>query len=187
VDILQEGWVEVPIGLGEVAVAKAEFAVPADTKVQPLLRVVDGRYVLLTKGVGRRTLKIDFVRQLVTQPGLKRAELPHSVGGHQHAGVADPEENMKVDVEPMLAAGTTAAEVDGKKATKFQAFLGTARQRQAQLETAHAGGGGTRTGGHRRAVPAHPRRRGAHQLRHSFDLDIRRRGLDAFTLQLPAD
>jgi len=70
VDILQEGWVEVPIGLGEVAVAKAEFAVPADTKVQPLLRVVDGRYVLLTKGVGRRTLKIDFVRQLVTQPGL---------------------------------------------------------------------------------------------------------------------
>ena len=36
-----------------------------------------------------------------------------------------PEENMKVDVEPMLAAGTAAAEVDGKKATRFQAFLGT--------------------------------------------------------------
>jgi hypothetical protein len=187
VDILQEGWVEVPIGLGEVAVAKAEFVAPADTKVQPLLRVVDGRYVLLTKGVGRRTLKIDFVRQLVTQPGLNVLSFRIPSAAINTLDLLIPEENMKVDVEPMLAAGTTAAEVDGKKATKFQAFLGTAEGVKLSWKP--------RTQAAEELEPVVI----ADQFQHihvaealisydiRFDLDVRRRGLDAFTLQLPAD
>jgi hypothetical protein len=187
VDILQEGWVEVPIGLGEVAVAKAEFVAPADTKVQPLLRVVDGRYVLLTKGVGRRTLKIDFVRQLVTQPGLNVLGFRIPSAAINTLELLIPEENMKVDVEPMLAAGTTAAEVDGKKATKFQAFLGTADSVKLSWKP--------RTQAAEELEPVVI----AEQFQHihvaealisydiRFDLDIRRRGLDVFTLQLPAD
>jgi hypothetical protein len=187
VDILQDGWVEVPIGLGEVAVAKAEFAAPADTKVQPLLRVVDGRYVLLTKGVGRRVLKIDFVRQLVTQPGLNVLSFRIPSAAIDTLELLIPEENMKVDVEPMLAAGTTAAEVDGKKATKFQAFLGTADSVKLSWKP--------RTQAAEELEPVVI----ADQFQHihvaealisydiRFDLDIRRRGLDSFTLQLPAD
>lgn len=94
---------------------------------------------------------------------------------------------MKVDVEPMLAAGTTAAEVDGKKATKFQAFLGTADSVKLSWKP--------RTQAAEELEPVVI----AEQFQHihvaealisydiRFDLDIRRRGLDAFTLQLPAD
>ena len=187
VDILQDGWVEVPIGLGEVAVSKAEFVAPAESKVAPLLRVVDGRYVLLTKGAGRRTLKIDFVRQLVTQPGLNVLSFRIPSAAINTLELLIPEENMKVDVEPMLAAGTTAAEVDGKKATKFQAFLGTADSVKLSWKP--------RTQAAQELEPVVI----AEQFQHihvaealisydiRFDLDIRRRGLDSFTLQLPAD
>ena len=70
VDILADGWVEVPIGLGEVGVARVEFIEPKKPDVKPLLRVVDGRYILMAKGKGRYELALDFVRQLQTEPGL---------------------------------------------------------------------------------------------------------------------
>ena len=188
IDVLQDGWVEVPIALGEVAIAKAEFvSKDADAKAQPLLRVVDGRYVLLTKGAGRRVLKIDFVRQLVTQPGLNILNFRIPSAAISTLELLIPEENMKVDVEPMLAAATSAADVEGKKGTKLQAFLGNADSVKLSWK---------------------PKTQAAEELepvvildqfQHinvaealisydiRFDLDIRRRGLGAFTVQLPAD
>ncbi|MFB3894611.1 MAG: hypothetical protein ACE15C_21630 [Phycisphaerae bacterium] len=187
VDILQEGWIEVPIGLGEVAVAKAEFVGAADAKVQPLLRVIDGRYVMLTKGVGRRVVKIEFVRQLVSQPGLNVLSFRIPSAAINTLELLIPEENMKVDVEPMLAAGTTAAESDGKKCTRLQAFLGTADSAKLSWKP--------RTQAAEELEPVVI----LEQFQHinigealvsydvRLDLDIRRRGLDAFTVQLPGD
>jgi len=128
IDILADGWVQVPIGLGEVAVAKAALLETEDAKVVPLLRVDKGQYVFVTKGKGRYVLALDFVRQLETQPGLAILDFRIPSAAITTLDLLIPEENLKVDVQPMLAATTSQVEVEGTKATKLQAFLGSARQ-----------------------------------------------------------
>lgn len=70
IDVLKDGWVQVPVGLSDVAVSGATLLDAESKKIVPLLRVVDGQYILVTKGKGRYALALDFVRQLETQPGL---------------------------------------------------------------------------------------------------------------------
>jgi len=128
IDILAEGWVQVPIGLGEVGVSQAEFVKPKNTKIKPLLRVVDGRYILMAKGKGRYELALDFVCQLKTEPGLHVLNYRVPSAAITTLELLIPEENLKVDVEPMLAATTLQVEVQGAKATRLQAFLGSTKQ-----------------------------------------------------------
>jgi len=125
VDILADGWVEVPIGLGEVGVARVEFTEPKKPDVKPLLRVVDGRYILMAKGKGRYELALDFVRQLQTEPGLNILDYHVPSAAVTTIELLIPEENLKVDVEPLLAASTSQVEVENAKATRLQAFLGS--------------------------------------------------------------
>ena len=184
VDILADGWVEVPIGLGDVAVEKVSFA-DTKTKPAPLLRVVGGQYRLLTRGTGRRELIVDFVRQLVTQPGLNVLGFRIPPAAISTLELTIPEENMKVDVEPMLAAGTEQTGPAGKKATRLQAFLGSAQsvklswkpktQAAADLEPVVI----SEQLQHIDVAEALVR----HEVR--FTYDIRRRGVDRFTVQLP--
>jgi hypothetical protein len=128
IDILAKGWVEVPIGLGEVGVSQAEFIKPKNTKIKPLLRVVDGQYILMVKGKGRYVVALDFVRQLKTKPGLHVLNYRMPSASITMLELLIPEENLKVDVEPMLAATTLQVEAEGVKATRLQAFLGSANQ-----------------------------------------------------------
>ena len=186
VDILAEGWVEVPVALGEVGVAKAAFA-DADAKVRPLLRVVNGQYRLLTKGKGRHVLKLDFVRQLVTKPGLNVLSFRIPPAAISTLELLIPGENMKVDVKPMLAATTTQVDDKGKKATRLQAFLGAAKQVELSWKP--------KTQAAAELAPVII----AEQLQHihvaealvshsvKFTYDVRRRGVDSFTIQLPGD
>jgi hypothetical protein len=182
VDILGEGWVEVPIGLGDVAVSAV--SAPAG-KPAPLLRVVDGQYVLLTRGKGRQTLTVDFARQLATQPGLNVLGFRTPPAAITTLELTIPDENMKVDVEPMLAASTDQVELDGKKATRLQAFLGATGQVKLSWKPK------TQAAADLAAVVI------CEQLQHinvaealishdvTFNYDIRRRGVDTFTVQLP--
>jgi len=184
VDILADGWVEVPIGLGDVAVEKVSFA-QANVKPAPLLRVVGGQYRLLTKGTGRRELVVDFVRQLVTQPGLNVLSFRIPSSAITTLELTIPEENMKVDVEPMLAASTEQIDEAGKKATRLMAFLGAAKavklswkpktQAAAELEAVVISEQLQRLHVAEALV--------SHEVR--FTYDIRRRGVDSFTVQLP--
>jgi hypothetical protein len=192
VDILADGWVEVPIGLGDVAVVKVETAGDRTAEgkdansAAPLLRFTDGRYVLLTRGKGRRLIGIDFVRQLVTQPGLNILEFRIPSSAITTLDLTIPEENLKVDVEPMLAASTDQVDAGGKKATKLQAFLGSAERVKLSWKPK------TQAAEELAAVVV------AEQLQHihvsealishdvTFSYDISRRGLGAFTIQLPA-
>ena len=130
VDILADGWVQVPIGLGEVAVDKVSIADAADStdaKAKPLLRVANGQYYVLVKGKGRYQLSVDFVRQLKTTPGLHVLNYKMPPSAMTTVELLIYEENMKVAVNPMLAATTTQVQVDGKKATKLQAFLSASK------------------------------------------------------------
>ena len=187
VDILADGWVHVPIGLGEVAVAEAGFIQPKKPKVEPLLRVLNGQYVLLTKGRGRHVLKIDFVRQLVTRPGLNVLSFRIPSAAISTLELVIPEENMKVDVKPMLAATTTQVKLKGVKATKLQAFLGSANRVEMSWKPK------TQAAAELEPVVISDQLQHIHVgealINHEvkFRYDIRRRGVKAFTIQLPAE
>jgi len=128
IDILGDGWIEVPISLGEVAVSAATFTASPAAKSVPLLRVVNGQYVFVTKGKGRYVLAVDFVRQLETQPGLAVLKYRIPSAAITTLEMLIPEENLKVDVQPMLAATTSQVEVEAAKSTRLQAFLGSATE-----------------------------------------------------------
>ena len=184
VDILGDGWVEVPIGLGDVAVSAVEAP---KGKQAPLLRVVGGQYVLLTRGKGRQTLTIRFARQLATQPGLNVLSFRTPPAAITTLELTIPDENMKVDVEPMLAASTDQVGAGAKKATRLQAFLGATGSVKLSWKP--------KTQAAEDLAPVVI----CEQLQHinvaealishdvTFRYDIRRRGVDAFTVQLPAD
>jgi hypothetical protein len=187
VDILADGWVQVPIGLGEVAVDKVAIVDSSDAKAKPLLRVADGQYYVLVKGKGRYLLSVDFVRQLKTTPGLHVLNYRMPPSAMTTIELVIHEENMKVDVKPMLAATTTQVEIDGKKATKLQAFLSASKnvelswkpttEAAADLEPVvvckqyqHIDVG--------EAIVAYTAK---------LDYTIHRGGVDSFTVQLPLD
>jgi len=127
-DILADGWVHIPLGLDYVGVAKAEFTQPQQPPVKPLLRVVNSRYVLTAKGKGRYVLDLDFVSRLETRPGrnVLTCQTPQAAVATLDMLIA--EENLKVDVKPLLAATTSQVDADDKKATRLQAFLGSAKE-----------------------------------------------------------
>jgi len=189
VDVLASGWVEVPIGLGEVGVAKVSLAGPggADKAVRPLLRVEAGQYRLLTRGKGRYVLTVEFVRQLITRPGLNILRFRVPSAAINTLELLIPEENMKVDVKPMLAATTSQVQDQAVKSTKLQAFLGATESVELRWQPK------TQAAAELAAVVI------ADQLQHidvgealvgyqvTFHYDIRRRGVNAFTIQLPAD
>lgn len=182
VDILADGWVEVPIGLGDVAVSAVSAS---KAKTAPLLRVVGGQYVLLTRGKGRQTITVDFARQLVTQPGLNVLGFRIPSAAITTLELTIPDENMKVDVEPMLAATTDQVDVAGKKATRLQAFLGATSTVKLSWKPK------TQAAADLAAVVICEQAQHinvaealiSHEIR--FNYDIRRRGVDAFTVQLP--
>ncbi|MHC4741966.1 MAG: hypothetical protein ACYS8Z_08655 [Planctomycetota bacterium] len=135
IDVLADDWVQIPVGLGAVAVAKAELLdtppfiqAEGQAKIVPLLRVEKGQYIFATKGKGRYVLALDFVRQLETQPGLAVVDFRIPAAAITTLELLIPEENLKVDVQPMLAATTLQVDHDGEKATRLQAFLGAANQ-----------------------------------------------------------
>ena len=133
IDVLADGWVQIPVGLGSVAVAEAALIETPNPKVVPLLRVDKGQYIFVTKGKGRYVLALDFVCQLETQPGLAVLDFRIPSAAITTLELLIPEENLKVDVQPMLAATTSQVDAQdatdpARKATKLQAFLGAARQ-----------------------------------------------------------
>ena len=193
VDVLVDGWVSVPLGLGAGQVAVADVSFVGKDKVQPLLRVTDPqgkgpgrrRYVLLTRGKGRKVLKIDFVRQLQTRPGLNVLDYAMPPAAISTLELLIPDQNMKVDVKPMLAATTSQVTVAGKKATKLQAFLGSANAVELSWKPT------TQAAAELAPVIISSQLQHIHVsealISHEvvFTYDIRRRGVDALTIQLP--
>ncbi|MBN1973498.1 MAG: hypothetical protein JW787_07645 [Sedimentisphaerales bacterium] len=125
IDILSEDWVQVPLGLGSAAVSNANLSKTGKAEIAPLLRIVDGQYIFTVRGTGRYVLELDFVRQLDIQPGLAVLEYSIPSAAITTLDLLIPEENLKVDVEPMLAATTSQVDANEAGATRLQAFLGS--------------------------------------------------------------
>ncbi|MHC4215102.1 MAG: hypothetical protein ACYSWP_17210, partial [Planctomycetota bacterium] len=128
IDVLSDKWVEIPIGLGQVGVSKVRFIEPKKPKTEPLLRLVNDQYMLSTRGKGRYILGLDFVSQIKTKPGLNILKFKIPSAAVTTLELTIPEENLKVDVKPMLAATTSQTEQEQKKVTRLQAFLGSANE-----------------------------------------------------------
>ncbi len=187
IDILSDGWVQVPLGLGEVAVSQASILESENTKTVPLLKVVDGEYILVTKGKGRYVLSIDFVRSLETQPGLAILKCRIPPAAITTLELLIPEENLKVDVEPMLAATTSQVDANDVKATRLQAFLGSARDITLSWKPK------TQAAAELEAVMICEQFQHIHiaeaLISHDVTLnyEIHRGGVDSFTIQLPGE
>ncbi|MBN2210194.1 MAG: hypothetical protein JW709_02255 [Sedimentisphaerales bacterium] len=187
VDIMVDDWVQVPLGLGEVAVSQVSFLEPKNPPVAPLLYMADGQYVLMTRGKGRYVLALDFVRQMETRPGLHILKYRLPTTAITTLELLIPGENLKVDVRPMLAATTSQVQVDNTDVTKLQAFLGAADQVELSWKPM------TETAAELEPVVIEE------QLQHiiveeallhhhiRFDYTIHRGGIDTFTIQLPGD
>jgi hypothetical protein len=134
VDILEEGWVVVPLGIRNVAVAESAFKTTPPGARPPLLNPQEGSYQLLASGKGRWVLSLKLVRQLTSRPGLNLLELDIPSAAISTLDLLIPEENLKVDLNPALASTTTqvdppaGTEGTSGKWTKLQAFLGSARR-----------------------------------------------------------
>ncbi len=123
IDVLSDNWISMPIGLGQVAVAKTSFQQAPQSQTKPLLLVSNGSYHLLVKGKGRYVLAVDFVCQLLTKPGQNILQYRVPAAAISTLDLLIPEENMKVGVAPLLAASTSQTK---DKKTRLQAFLGNA-------------------------------------------------------------
>ena len=126
IDVLGEGWVTIPLALGETGVAEVRFLAGVEAGNEPLLKVVEGRYYMYVKGKGRYVLSVDFVRQLESRGGLKVLSFGLPQTAITSLELLIPEENLSVDVTPLLAATTTQVDRGQGKATRLQAFLGAA-------------------------------------------------------------
>ncbi|MDD4890727.1 MAG: hypothetical protein PHU85_12455 [Phycisphaerae bacterium] len=188
IDVLGDDWVQVPLGLGGVAMTKVAFAEDKDNppKAEPLLRVADGQYVLVTRGKGRRVLQADFVRQLVIEPGKNVLSFRAPGAAISTLDLLIPEENMNVDVQPMLAATTSQADAAGKKATKLMAFLGAGGDVKLSWKPT------TQAARDLEPVVIADQVQNVHvgealiTCDVIFNYDIRRQGVDTFTIQLPS-
>lgn len=206
VDILADGWVQVPLSLSpagappnnapqaRAAAQRPQFAVSdaswveAPDQDKPLLRLIGGQYYLLVNGKGRRVVKIEFVSQLISEPGKNVLTLPVPPASISTLDLLIPEQNVQVDINPILAATTSTVQQDGKEMTRLQAFLGGAG-RQVQLTWQPR----TQAAEQLAAVIIADQRQTIEvteaviKYEVTFDYDIRRQGVDTFDIQLPGD
>lgn len=117
VQVLKAGWTRVPVGLTGVATAKATLAgEPARLVANPR-----GGYDLLVSDKGAHELRVTFVAPLKSQPGLKSFSFGSPSVPVSQLDLTIPEKDVKVDVQPLLAATRTPA---GEAGTHVMAFLG---------------------------------------------------------------
>ncbi len=201
VDILSDGWVQVPLNLraetadarpgaksqdgGQLAISEARF-VGGDPDRKPLLRLIHGQYHLLARGKGRRVLQVEFVCRLSVSPGRNVLSLPVSPATISTLELLIPEQNVQVQIDPILAATTSTVQVEGAEMTRLQAFLG-GRDEKIRLTWQPR----TQAAEQLAAVVI------AEQIQHihvgealigydvTFNYDIRRQGVDRFDIQLP--
>jgi len=126
IEVLKEGWVEVPLRLGDVALTLATL------DDQPARIVSDGGgYKLLIEKKGKQpqqyTLKLEFAKAYTKAPGQNSVSIDTPQAPVSKWEVRIPEAGVKVNIQPLLAA-TEVPPAAGAKAeeTVVLAFVGAA-------------------------------------------------------------
>ena len=126
IEVLKEGWVEVPLRLGDVALTLATL------DDQPARIVSDGGgYKLLIEKKGKQpqqyTLKLEFAKAYTKAPGQNNVSIDTPQAPVSKWEVRIPEAGVKVNIQPLLAA-TEVPPAGGAKVeeTVVLAFVGAA-------------------------------------------------------------
>lgn len=116
VEALKKGWSELVLPLRGVALETVELSRP-DAQFAPR---GDG-YVLIVPGAGAYQAKISFSVRVRQEPGKRAIAFGVPPAAVSRIDLTIPEEDVRVDVQPVLAVTRTTTE---EKATRVLAFLG---------------------------------------------------------------
>lgn len=115
IDLLDEGWIEVPIGLADAAVLSATI----DDKPARLVPDKYGQQTLLVKNSSKEptevSLKIEYAKSLTKSPGRNLVEVAAPRAPVNRWRLKIPESRVKVNVSPLLAASEVPADDEDKK------------------------------------------------------------------------
>jgi hypothetical protein len=125
IEVLKEGWVEVPLRLGDVALTQATL----DDQPARIVADAAGGYRLLIEKKGKQpqqfTLKLEFAKAYTKAPGQNSVSIDTPQAPVSKWEVRIPEAGVKVNIQPLLAA-TEVPPAAGAKAdeTVILAFVG---------------------------------------------------------------
>jgi len=124
-EVLKEGWVSVPLRLGDVALTSATL------DGQPARIVSDGGgYSVLVEKTGKEPkrfeLALAFAKAYTKAPGQNSVALESPRAPVSKWEVRIPESGVEVNVQPLLAATEVPPEKVGAGQTVVQAFVGAA-------------------------------------------------------------
>jgi hypothetical protein len=116
VDALKKGWSELPLPFKGVAMESVEFSSP-----EVLFSSKGAEYAALFPAPGRYQANLRFSARVAQEPGKKTVAFGIPAAAVSRMELSIPEEDIRVDVQPMLAVTQTSTK---DKATKVLAFLG---------------------------------------------------------------
>ena len=126
-EVLKEGWNEVPLRLGDAAIMSASL----DGQPARIIAAPSGGYKLLVEKKGKApqqfTLKLEFAKAYTKAPGQNSVSFESPQAPVSKWEVRIPEAGVKVNISPLLAA-TEVPPAAGAKAeeTRVLAFVGAA-------------------------------------------------------------
>jgi len=126
IEVLKEGWVEVPLRLGDVALTEATLG------GEPARIVADAKrgYSLLVEKAGAKPQRLDlsltFAKAYAKAPGQNSVSFQSPQAPVSQWEVRIPEEGVEVNIHPLLAATEVPPEKAGKNLTVVRAFVGAA-------------------------------------------------------------
>ena len=125
-EVLKEGWNEVPLRLGDVALTKAKIG------NEPARIVSDGKagYKLLVEKKGKQpqqfNLALGFAKAYSKSPGQNSVSFESPQAPVSKWEVRIPESGVKVNIHPLLAATEVPPAAGAAKETVVLAFVGAA-------------------------------------------------------------
>ncbi|MBN2449612.1 MAG: hypothetical protein JXR77_04445 [Lentisphaeria bacterium] len=124
IELLREGWHQVPIRLGDVALTRALIG-DEPARLTP----VPGGHALVIEQRGKAPravdLEVEFARAYTKSPGRNSVSFEAPAAPVSRWDIRIPEPGVKVDVHPLLAATEAPAEQNAAE-TRILAFVGAA-------------------------------------------------------------
>ena len=120
VQVLDKGWVEVPVKFGEAAIGKLS----SDSGKVLLRGTGNGTYSLLLPTPGEHKVQIELTARVRTAPEGKSLDMDVPPVGITTFELVVPEADQSIELKPKLIAEAIAA-VAGAKETKIKASVGS--------------------------------------------------------------
>lgn len=190
IEVIREGWHEIPLRLQDAALRSAKLGdAPA--------RIIstDHGHALLVEKKGkepqRLELKLEYAKAYTKSPGSNRVSLAAPQAPVNRWKVRVPDANVKINVQPMLAATKPAgddpeAKFDPAKETLVLAFVGAAGEVKIDWTAKAEGAAGLEALVNVKTQQTVAIEEGVVRVRATLNFEISRAELKQITLESPA-